>query len=139
MEFNILNRSSPDGLTVVLEVPGIDASNIASPVIMSSPASTPTPVPAEVQRGPHKKIIGGKGKRKLRVDDQADALGQAVLQLVLEKKKKLAETEDDKDGDESFLKSCLAQLKKLPAKQRLEAKMEIMNVLYFKLFTSPTE
>lgn len=80
------------------------------------------------------KIVGGKiRKRQSRTSE--DQVGQAILELCQEKKKQMQEKKDESEEDKSFMKWCLAQLKKLPDQKEMETKIEIMNLIYYKLYT----
>ena len=68
--------------------------------------------------------------------------GQAMLDVLAGRCSHVLPREEDgagslPDGDDLFMASCAVQLKELPPRERWEAKMEIMDVLYRKKFPSP--
>ena len=77
--------------------------------------------------------MGGTGiKKKSQKCKSPDPIDTAMIQF-LEDKKKRMQTDEQEDADSSFMKYCLLQMKRLPEKTCLEAKLEIINVLYRKV------
>lgn len=107
--------------------------SVCEPSMSQQPSTSTTNVTAASSC----KIVGGKsGKsRKRQSRTSEDPVGQAILELCQEKKKQMLEKKDESEEDKSFMMWCLAQLKKLPDQKKMEIKMEIMNLIYYKLYT----
>lgn len=110
--------------------------------VMSDVESVPSTAPYSNEKEPPlpketKVKVAAKGKRTRAGRDQQDIVGNAVLQLIEQRKQSAKHgylPVTQMDEDELFLQSLLPRLRQMSQKDKFELEMEMMELFYKKQY-----